>query len=98
MPKVVPLNYKNTLSNKMLKIILGNHPEMFSDDYARLAVQILNQSLTDLKDPKYKDEAIEFFTSKDKTYEFSFLNICDNLDIRPQKFLDAIKQYYGIKF
>ncbi len=86
----MPTSYKNTFFDNMLKVINNNHPELFDDSYARLAIALISQSLADLEIAKYKEDAKEFFLSNDTKYEFSFINICKNLDIPREKFLKAI--------
>jgi len=88
--KKMPTNYKNTFFDSMLKVINNNHPELFDDSYARLAVAIVSQCLADLEIAKFKEDAKAFFLSNDTSYEFSFINICKNLDIPRERFLKAI--------
>lgn len=54
----------------------------------RLLAAVLQDAkkiLTNEKSPKHKKEAIEWFASSDQSYPFSFLSICELLDIDPAR-------------
>ena len=60
-----------------------------------LLIAILLSAMTDLKkDDKSRRKAMDYFLNNDGTYLFSFLSICEELDINPDKIRTIVQSYH----
>ena len=60
----------------------------------RLMVAVLQQSLEDLGKKKYKQEAWRFFLDNKLEHGFSFINICQELNIDEEIIRTKVTDYY----